>query len=574
MLKELLKRVRQYRTMAVLTPLFMIGEVAMEVLIPTIMAAIIDVGVANGDVSYIVKASLLLILSAVLSMVFGLLGAWSGSYASSGFASNLRSDLFGKVQDFSFCDIDRFSTSSLITRMTTDVQNVQQSFQMMIRICFRAPVMLIFAMIMVYHNGGAMSLVFAVALPVLAIGIAFVLKTTFRYFTNAFRGYDRLNRTVQENLNGIRAVKAYVREEQQTEKFEEDSGYIRDNFEKAQRIMAMTNPLMMAVSYLCMIIISYLGARFISIGNMATGELLSIYTYTQQILSSLISVGMIIVMLSISRASMQRICEVLVSRPSMDTNPDGIRDVRNGDIEFRDVSFGYKEGSTVLSHVNLRIRSGEMVGILGTTGSGKSTLISLIARLYDATEGQVLVGDRDVREYSLEALRSQVSVVLQKNQLFSGTIEENLRWGNENASEEEIRWALDVSASSSFVNAKEDGIKSHVEQGGSNFSGGQKQRLCIARALLKKPRILIMDDSTSAVDTATDASIRRALKEDVKDLTKIIISQRVSSVEGADQIIMMDNGRIEDVGTHEELLGRNESYRTLYETQMKGAIDA
>ncbi len=570
MLKTLLSRVREYRKYAFITPLLMIGEVAMEVLIPTLMAVIVDTGVSSNDMGFVLRIGVLIVLAAFLSLSFGVAGAWTASKASAGFATNIRKDLYASIMDFSFADVDKFSTSSLITRMTTDVQNVQQSFQMMIRICVRSPIMFIFAIIMVYHNGGALSLVFAVAIPVVAVCIFLIFRRTYTSFGNAFRGYDSFNRVVQENLNGIRTVKAYVREEEQLEKFSEASQTIRDNFKKGQTIMALMNPLMMTVTYCCMIAISYVGARLINIGHMETGELMSIYTYTGQILSSLVMTGMVIVMLSIAHASMVRIAEVLNTKTSMDPNPDGEKSVRNGSIEFDHVSFGYGKSSKVLDDINLKIESGQMIGIIGNTGSGKTSLISLIARLYDVSSGVVRVGGRDVREYNLEALRNEVSVVLQKNTLFSGTVAENLRWGNPDATDEEIKAACDIASASPFVEAMQDGYNSHVEQGGTNFSGGQRQRLCIARALLKKPKILIMDDSTSAVDTATDSQIRKALKEDVKDLTKIIISQRLSSVMEADQIIVMNNGRVQDVGTHSELLERNADYRDLYETQTRG----
>ena len=575
MLKTLLSRVEQYKKYAFITPLLMIGEVAMEVLIPTLMAIIVDSGVSSGDMDSVFRIGILIILAAFLSLSFGMAGAWTASKASAGFAANIRRDLYGKIMDFSFADIDRFSTSSLITRMTTDVQNVQQSFQMMIRICFRAPVMFVFAIVMVYHNGRSLSTVLAVAIPIVTCLVFLVFRHSYSSFTAAFRGYDVFNRVVQENLNGIRTVKAYVREEQQQEIFNEATENIRRNFRHGQIIMALMNPLMMSVAYICMIIISYFGAHLINIGHMGTGELMSVYTYMGQILSSLVMTGMVIVMLSVSHASMVRIAEVLNTKPSMDINPDGVKEVKDGSVEFDHVSFGYGKTSKVLDDINLRFNSGEMIGIIGNTGSGKSTLISLIARLYDVTSGTVKVGGRDVREYNLQALRNEVSVVLQKNTLFTGTVAENLRWGNPDATDEEIKRACDVAAASPFVEAMKDGYKSHVEQGGTNFSGGQKQRLCIARALLKKPKILIMDDSTSAVDTATDASIRKALKEDVTDLTKIIISQRVSSVMDADQIVMLKNGRIDDIGTHSELLERNDDYRDLYETQTRGGnLDA
>lgn len=575
MLKILLSRVREYKKYAFITPLFMIGEVAMEVLIPTMMGLIIDVGVANSDMDYIIRMSILLVVAAMLSLSFGVLGAWSASKASSGFATNIRRDEYAKIMGFSFADVDKFSTPSLITRMTTDVQNVQMSFQMMIRIFVRAPIMFVFAIIMVYHNGGSLSAVFAVAIPVVIVAIAFIFGRSHGYFSRAFKGYDSFNRVVQENLNGIRTVKAYVREEEQLGKFEESAEVIRSNFKRGQTLMALLNPVMMSITFACMIAISYIGARLINIGNMETGELLSIYTYTGQILSSLVMVGMVIVMFSISWASMIRISEVLSTEPSMSLNADGLKDVKDGSIVFDHVSFGYGGDSKVLSDISLEIKSGEMIGIIGMTGSGKTSLVSLIARLYDVQSGSVKVGGVDVRDYELESLRNQVAVVLQKNTLFSGTVEENLRWGNPEATESEIRWASDVASVTPFISAMKDGFQSHVDQGGSNFSGGQRQRLCIARALLKKPKILIMDDSTSAVDTATDASIRRALREDVKGLTKIIISQRLSSVMDADKIVIMSGGRIEDAGTHDELLSRNAGYRSLYETQTRGGgLDA
>ncbi len=570
MLKTLLSRVREYKKYAFITPLLMVGEVAMEVLIPTLMALIVDKGVTSGDMDYVFRIGIVIIIAAFLSLSFGVAGAWTASKASAGFATNIRNDLYSRIMDFSFADVDKFSTSSLITRMTTDVQNVQQSFQMMIRICVRSPIMFIFAIIMVYHNGGALSAVFAVAIPIVAVCIFFIFRCTYSSFTNAFRGYDSFNRVVQENLTGIRTVKAYVREDEQLGKFEEATETIRSNFKKGQTIMALMGPLMMTVTYCCMIAISYIGARLINIGHMETGELMSIYTYTGQILSSLVMTGMVIVMLSIAHASMVRIAEVLNTKPSMDINEKGDTVIENGSIEFDHVSFGYGKNSKVLSDINLNIKSGQMIGIIGNTGSGKTTLISLIARLYDVTEGSVKVGGKDVREYNLEALRNEVSVVLQKNTLFSGTVAENMRWGNPEATDEEIKAACDVASASSFVEAMKDGYNSHVEQGGTNFSGGQKQRLCIARALLKKPKILIMDDSTSAVDTATDSQIRKALRDDVKDLTKIIISQRLSSVMDADQIIIMNNGHIQNVGTHSELLERDADYRDLYETQTRG----
>ncbi len=569
MLKDLASRIREYRKEAILTPLLMVGEVFMEVLIPALMAQIIDIGVSQGNISYTVKMSILLVLCAFASMFFGVMGAKTASIASSGFARNLRHDLYYKIEDFSFSNIDSFSTSSLITRLTTDVQNVQMAFQMVIRMFVRSPIMFLFAIIMVAKNGGSVMFIYIVAVPILAAGIFFMMSKAHPKFEKAFKSYDGLNRVVGENLNGIRTVKAYVREEEETGKFDESAGEIYNNFVSAQKIMAFSQPMMSSVMYLCIVAVCYVGARLINIGHMTTGQLMSIFTYNAQILMSLIMVGMFMVMVTIARASAERIMEVLETKPDMDINEDGESVVKDGSIEFDNVDFAYKKGTNVLENINLRIESGMMVGILGPTGSGKSTLISLIARLYDATDGSVKVGGRDVREYNLKALRDEVSVVLQKNQLFTGTVKENLRWGNKDASDEEIVRVSKIAAADSFIAPLKEGYDSHVEQGGTNFSGGQRQRLCIARALLKQPKILIMDDSTSAVDTATDTQIRQALKNDVKDLTKIIIAQRISSVQDADMIIMMNDGHIEDIGTHDELLSRNKNYQGLYNTQTK-----
>ena len=571
MIKKLSKSIREYKTNALLTPLYMIGEVAMEVLIPTLMALIIDNGVYNSDISYIVKLSILIVVAAILSMAFGIMGAKSGSKASCGFAKNLRHDLFHHIQDFSFKNIDSFSTSSLITRLTTDVQNVQQAFQMIIRICFRAPIMFIFAIIMVVHNGGTLVAVFAVAIPVLIIFCALFIKKVFPIFNRIFKHYDKLNRVVEENLTGIRTVKAYVREELEKEKFDASSSAIHDDFVKAQKMLVLINPVVQSVSYACILAICYLGARLISVGDMGTGELMSVFTYTMQILSSLIMIAMILVQLSMSKASAERIIEVLEAKPEMDLNENGLKSVEDGSVVFEHTNFSYsgKDTPLVLHDINLEIKSGEMVGILGPTGSGKSSLISLIARLYDVTSGSVKVGGHDVRDYDIKALRDGVSVVLQKNTLFSGTVRSNLLWGNENASDEELTWAL-KSANADFVFTSKDGLDTVVEQGGNNFSGGQKQRLCIARALVKKPKVLIFDDSTSAVDTATDFAIRSALRRDVKNCTKIIIAQRVNSVMDADKIVILENGYIDDIGTHDELLSRNKTYQDLVKVQLGG----
>ncbi|MGN1189731.1 MAG: ABC transporter ATP-binding protein, partial [Candidatus Ornithospirochaeta sp.] len=439
-----------------------------------------------------------------------------------------------------------------------------------IRIFVRSPMMLIFASIMAFRAGGVLAMVFVIVIPIIAIGIFTMVKITHTYFTAAFKGYDRFNQVVKENLAGIRTVKAYVREDKEKKKFKDSAENIRYNFTKAQKMMAVMNPMMMFVSYGCMIAISYFGAKLVNVGSMDTGSLMSIFTYSGQILSSLMMTGMIVVMYTMSKPSMERISEVLATETSMDENENGDTVIPNGSVSFENVDFGYKEGSRVLKNINLEIKSGEMVGVIGTTGSGKTTLVSLIARLYDTTKGSVKVGGKDVRDYNIKALRDSVSVVLQKNTLFSGTVRENLQWGNENATDEEMEKALDIASALSFVNEKEGGLDYHVEQGGANFSGGQRQRLCIARALLKSPKILIMDDSTSAVDTKTDRKIREALRRDVNSMTRIIISQRISSIEDADKIVIMNAGRIEDVGSHSELMERNEGYRNLFETQTKG----
>lgn len=569
MFKTLFSRVREYKAKALVTPLFMILEVLMEVLIPTIMARIIDDGVATMNMEKILLLSGLLILAAVLSLVFGILGARFGSVASSGFSTNLRHDLYGKIQELSFADIDKFSPSSLITRLTTDVQRIQMLFSMCIRMFVRSPMMLIFASIMAYRTGGVLSAIFALIIPVIAFGVIFLTKITHKYFNAAFKGYDRFNQVVGENLSGIRTVKAFVRENREKEKFDESAENIKYNFEKAEKMMSLINPIVMFVSYGCMIAISYFGAKLVNVGRMNTGALMSIYTYSAQILSSLMMTGMMIVMYTMCRPSMERVVEVLSYTPTMDNNENGIKDVDNGSVNFENVTFGYTPTSTVLKNINLEIKSGEMVGIIGTTGSGKTTLVSLIARLYDPTSGSVKVGGRDAREYNLKALRDSVSVVLQKNTLFSGTLSENLRWGNPNATKEDMERALKIASAYDFVMQKENGLDCTVEQGGTNFSGGQRQRLCIARALLKEPKILIMDDSTSAVDTATDREIRTQLRTNVNEMTRIIISQRVSSIEDADKIIIMNNGEIEDMGTHSELLERNAAYKDLYETQTR-----
>ena len=570
------KSIREYKRPALLTPLFMIGEVAMEVAIPSLMAKVIDRGVMQGDMGYLTRISIVLIGAAMLSLFFGWMGGVTAAKASTGFAKNIRHDLFHRLQDFSFRNIDAFSQSSLITRMTTDVQNVQNAFQMIIRICFRAPIMLIFALLMVVRNGGSLALVFAVSIPILAIGLFFVLRQVYPKMTSAFRSYDKLNNVVQENLTGIRTVKAYVREKDEEKRFSAANDQIHDNFVAGQKILAWASPMMSGTTYICILVLSWLGAHSITSGTMTTGQLMSVISYTMQILSSLMMISMIVVMLAISRASINRIVQVLSTETDMTINENGKQKLDDGSIRFDHVDFSYdgKKENLCLKDINLEIKSGETIGILGNTGSGKSTLVSLIARLYDVTGGSVQVGGTDVRKYDLHALRSDVSMVLQKNLLFTGTIAENIRWGKGDATDEEVRKACEIAAADEFISPLPDDYQSKVEQGGANFSGGQKQRLCIARAIVGKPKIVIFDDSTSAVDTKTDRKIREALASYAPETTKLIIAQRVSSVEDADKIVIMGQGTIADIGTHQELLGRNELYQSLYAAQNKGAKNA
>ena len=572
-MRTMAARIRQYRAIAAITPLFMIGEVAMEVAIPTLMAAVIDQGVMKGDMSFILRMSIILVGSAILSLAFGALGAFTGSRASTGFAANLRHDIFYRLQDFSFHNIDSFSQSSLITRLTTDVQNVQMAFQMILRICFRAPVMLVFAMAMVVRNGGSLSVVFAIAIPFLSVALFLIMSHVHPYMSRAFKAYDKLNNVVQENLTGIRAVKAYVREKDEEERFSVPNAEIHDNFVNGSVLMAWTAPLMMGTSYVCMIALSWLGAQaIVERTSMTTGQLMSVLTYTMQILMNLMMISFIVIQLAVSQESARRITEVLDTESDMDPNPNGLKALHDGSIDFNHVSFAYdgSDKNLCLKDIDLHIHSGETIGILGNTGSGKSTLVSLIPRLYDVTKGSLSVGGHPVKEYDLHALRHEVNMVLQKNQLFSGTIASNIRWGAPKASDEEIWKALEIAGAADFVREKPDGLDSVVEQGGNNFSGGQKQRLCIARAIVGKPRILIFDDSTSAVDTKTDAKIREGLSSFAPETTKLVIAQRVSSVEHADRIIILSDGRIQDIGTHGELLGRNKLYQALYAAQNKG----
>ena len=569
MITRLLKSVREFKKDALLTPFFVVLEVVMEVIIPLVMALLIDKGIDGQDMAAIWKYGIILVLCAMLALVFGAAAGTFAARASTGFARNLRHDMYYNVQNFSFSNIDKFSTGSIVTRLTTDVTNVQNAFQMCTRIAVRCPVMLVFALFMAMKINSRMALVFLAVLPILAIGMGILMKVVGPVFERAFKIYDRMNTVVQENVRGIRVVKTYVREDHETEKFEGVSGMLYRTFSKAQKTMAGVMPLMQFCMYACMLLISWFGARLIVGGSMTTGELTSMFSYAMQILMSLMMVAMVFVMITMAKASAERVAEILDEQPDLHNPANPIHEVKDGAIEFDDVSFSYKgdERKLALKNVNLHIKAGQTVGILGGTGSAKSTLVQLIPRLYDTTHGTVKVGGVDVRDYDIEALRDQVAMVLQKNVLFSGTIKENLRWGDENASDEELERVCRLAQADEFIQQMPDKYDTHIEQGGSNVSGGQKQRLCIARALLKKPKILILDDSTSAVDTKTDALIRKAFAEEIPDTTKIIIAQRVSSVQDADQIVILDGGTVQAVGTHDELLAANTIYQEIYNQQ-------
>lgn len=569
MIKRLLKSVREFKKDALLTPFFVVLEVVMEVIIPLVMALLIDKGIDGQDMAAIWKYGIILVLCAMLALVFGAAAGTFAARASTGFARNLRHDMYYNVQNFSFSNIDKFSTGSIVTRLTTDVTNVQNAFQMCTRIAVRCPVMLVFALFMAMKINSRMALVFLAVLPILAIGMGILMKVVGPVFERAFKIYDRMNTVVQENVRGIRVVKTYVREDHETEKFEGVSGMLYRTFSKAQKTMAGVMPLMQFCMYACMLLISWFGARLIVGGSMTTGELTSMFSFAMQILMSLMMVAMVFVMITMAKASAERVAEILDEQPDLHNPANPIHEVKDGAIEFDDVSFSYKgdERKLALKNVNLHIKAGQTVGILGGTGSAKSTLVQLIPRLYDTTHGTVKVGGVDVRDYDIEALRDQVAMVLQKNVLFSGTIKENLRWGDEKASDEELERVCRLAQADEFIQQMPDKYDTHIEQGGSNVSGGQKQRLCIARALLKKPKILILDDSTSAVDTKTDALIRKAFAEEIPDTTKIIIAQRVSSVQDADQIVILDGGTVQAVGTHDELLAANTIYQEIYNQQ-------
>lgn len=572
MIKRLSQCIREYKKDAILSPLYVLVESLLDVAIPFVMAGLIDKGIEAGNMSMILRYGAILVGFALVALTFGALSGRSCARATAGFARNLRHDMFHHLQVYSFSNIDKFSSAGLVTRLTTDVSNVQNAFMMIIRTLIRCPAMLIFAMVMSFRINHDISLIFLAVIPILGVGLYLIIKHVHPVFERVFKTYDRLNGVVQENLSGIRVVKNFVREDHEIEKFDTISGTIYKDFSLAERILALNSPLMQGCVYACMILVSWLGAKQIVIGNMSTGNLMSFFTYIMQILSSLMMLSMVFVMITMSRASAERIVEVLDEESDITNCDNPVYEVKDGSVEFTDVSFSYakRPDKTVLDDIDLIIPSGQTVGIIGGTGSSKSSLVQLIPRLYDVTGGCVKVGGVDVRNYDLQTLRHNVAMVLQKNTLFSGTIKENLRWGNPDAIDEELVHACRLAQADDFIRTFPDGYDTYIEQGGTNVSGGQKQRLCIARAILRKPKILILDDSTSAVDTKTDALIRQAFREEIPNTTKIIIAQRISSVMDADQIVVMDNGRINACGTHEELLANNEIYREVYESQQKG----
>lgn len=575
MYRRILKEVKEFKAVSLITPVFMILEVIMEMIIPYLMASIIDNGVNAGDMNHIIKTGMIMIVIALLGFLSGLAGGRTGAKASAGFARNLRETMFNNIQTFSFSNIDKYSTAGLVTRLTTDVNNVQMAYQMMLRMFVRAPFSMICAMIMAYRINARLASIYLIAVIILGIILCFIMSNATKYFQQAFPKYDDMNASVQENVSAVRVVKAYVREEEETKKFKKTSENIYHIFLKAENNIIYNAPIMNATVYTCILLISWIGAKMIVAGSLTTGEMMSLLTYCMNILMNLMMVSMVFVMVSMSSAGVRRIAEILNEKSDI-TNPENpVFEVADGSIEFRNVDFAYKKDSKepVLKDINLRIKAGETIGIIGGTGSAKTSLVNLISRLYDVTEGEVLVGGRNVKEYDMEALRNQVSVVLQKNVLFSGSILENLRWGNKEATLEECEHACKLACADEFIQKLPNGYETHIEQGGNNVSGGQKQRLCIARALLKKPKVLILDDSTSAVDTATDAKIRKAFAEEIPNTTKLIIAQRVSSVQNADRIIVMEEGRINGFGTHEELLETNEIYREVYESQTSGGGD-
>ena len=575
LIRTIAKEIREYKWASITTPLFMLLEVLMETLIPYLMASIIDKGVNAGDIGHIYRIGGLMIVAAAIGLLAGMAGGRFGAKASAGLAKNLRESMFGHIQTFSFANIDKFSTAGLVTRLTTDISNIQNAYQMVLRMMMRAPSSMICALIMAFAINRRLASIYLIAVVFLGIILFFIIRHATRYFQMAFPKYDELNASVQENVSAIRVVKAYVREEHETSRFRKASENIYRIFVKAEHNIIVNAPLMQFTVYTCIILISWTGAKMIVSNELTTGELMSLLTYCMNILMSLMMLSMVFVMISMSTASMERVCEVLNETSDL-TNPvNPVHEVADGSISFSHVNFSYKKDSAepVLKDITLDIRSGETIGIIGATGSAKSSLVSLISRLYDVTAGEVRVGGRNVKDYDMASLRNQVSVVLQNNVLFSGSIYDNLRWGDPNASDEECQRACRLACADDFIRSFPDGYNTHIEQGGSNVSGGQKQRLCIARALLKKPKILILDDSTSAVDTATDANIRRAFRNEIPNTTKLIIAQRISSVQDSDRILVLDEGRINGFGTHEELLASNEIYREVYESQTKGGGD-
>ncbi|MDO4321481.1 MAG: ABC transporter ATP-binding protein [Lachnospiraceae bacterium] len=575
MVHTILKEVKEYKRASLVTPAFMVLEVLMETLIPFLMASIIDHGVNAGDIGHIYRTGGLMIVAASIGLFSGMAGGRFGAKASAGLAKNLRETTFNHIQTFSFSNIDKFSTAGLVTRLTTDITNIQNAYQMVLRMAMRAPSTMICALVMAFTINARLASIYLAAVLFLGVILFFILRHATRYFRMAFPKYDELNASIQENVSAIRVVKAYVREDHETDKFKKASENIYRIFIRAERNVIVNAPLMQFTVYTCIILISWIGAKMIVSSSLTTGELMSLLAYCMNILMSLMMLSMVFVMISMSTASMERISEVLNEESDLSNPEHPVMQVEDGSISFRHVDFSYKKDSRepVLKDIDLEIRSGETIGIIGGTGSAKTSLVSLISRLYDATSGEVCVGGRNVKDYDMETLRNQVSVVLQSNVLFSGTIYDNLRWGDKNATEEECQEACRLACADDFIRSFPQGYNTYIEQGGSNVSGGQKQRLCIARALLKKPKILILDDSTSAVDTATDARIRRAFREGIPHTTKLIISQRISSIQDADRIIVMDEGRIHGFGTHEELLASNEIYREVYESQTKGGGD-
>lgn len=576
MTKELMKSIREYKKYTILTPIFVTGEVILEVIIPILMAKLIDDGVYNGNMDVVYKIGLELVFCAIISLIFGVMSGFSAAKASSGFVKNLREDLYNKVQDFSFSNIDKFSTSSLVTRLTTDVTNIEWAYQMIIRIAVRAPLMLIISLCFAISINKKLSLIFLTIIPILAIGLYIVATKAHPIMERIFKTYDKLNNVVEENVSAIRVVKSFVLEDEEKQKFENISNSICNDFIKAEKILAFNNPLMQFSMYTCIMLISWFGAKIIvnsGMNDFTTGELMTMFTYTIQILASLMMLSMVLVMIIISKSSAERIVEVLQEVPEIKNVDNPIKTLKDGSIEFKNVSFSYinSKDKECLKDINIKINSGETIGIIGGTGAGKSSLVNLIPRLYDVTEGELYVGGENVKKYDIKTLRDEVACVLQKNVLFSGTISENIRWGNENASDEDVKNVCKLAQADDFIIQFENGYNTYIEEGGTNVSGGQKQRLCIARALLKHPKILILDDSTSAVDTKTDKLIRNSFSKEIPNTTKLIIAQRISSVEDCDKIIVMDNGEINGIGTHEQLLQNNKIYKEVYESQMKGS---